>query len=133
MRILIILVLIVNFGSISMAQSDREIVSSSKSDNSARESNSTIDGHINACEVSELPWVKRPRISLQQALLFAENYIKKERIDIARYYLYLIKPNPYAIEQGWLFRWAPEKDKGGKYIEILVSEDGNATKRTLTK
>jgi hypothetical protein len=43
--------------------------------------------------------------------------------------LLLAKPNPYKIEQSWLFRWAKvqNKKKGNDYIEILVSTDGKAS------
>lgn len=87
-----------------------------------------VDPLFTDCELSELPWSKRPTKTLQQALVIADNYIKQEKIDISDYYLLLAKPNPYKLEQSWLFRWAKLKNKKGEnYIEIVVSMNGQAS------
>ena len=72
---------------------------------------------------------KRPKISMQRALEMAEDYIRKENIDIAPYYLReakLVYPDPQRApqEKYWWFWWMNETGVFGDYVEVGVAMDG---------
>lgn len=73
----------------------------------------------------------RPKITMQDALKVAEDYIDKGKIPIAPYYLYQVTLIPVNAEQGvsepyWLFQWIKDDGTIGGYIQIRVSMDGEA-------
>ena len=76
----------------------------------------------------------RPKISLQDALKIAEDYIRKEQIDIRPYWLYraiyiLVGDEKTPDEKklpAWHFWWVSETGTSGDDVEILVYMDGKA-------
>ena len=75
----------------------------------------------------------KPKISLQQALKVAEDYVAKEKIDVSGFYLYQARYIMYGAKENqqpaWLFSWVNENNALGNYIEIAVSiETGSASR-----
>lgn len=75
---------------------------------------------------------RAPKITLQQALKNAEQYIKKNKIDTSDYYLASITSFMYGSEDQvkvpmWQVSWVRKKSFAiGDYITIIVSmEDGS--------
>jgi hypothetical protein len=79
------------------------------------------------CSISDLPWDRRPPITLQQALGVADAYVLREDIDLSNYYLLLVTPSPYQ-DRAWMFRWARLEGEGEGYIEINVTWEGEASR-----
>ena len=78
----------------------------------------------------------RPKLSIQDALKVAENYIDKQHIDISTYWLYRViyilsgdekTPDKDKIP-GWHFWWVSETGAMGDYVEIFVAMDGRANR-----
>ncbi len=84
-------------------------------------------------QVSQLPVTKRsyrPKLTMQRALKLAEGYIKRQKIDVSRYYLYEAKHILYGRKDNpdpsWSFSWVSENGELGNYVNIIVSiESGN--------
>lgn len=76
----------------------------------------------------------RPKLTLQEAVKIAEDYISKEQIDIRPYWLYraiyiLVGDEKTPAEKklpAWHFLWVSEKGVIGDDVEILVYMDGKA-------
>ena len=126
MRILFTLAFILGLSAITTAQSPQRSPAEQNSLNQQIQSG-TQEGPTRPCFISELPWNRRPLVTLQRALDLADSYIRQENIDLSNYYLLLAKPSPYA-SQAWLFRWARDEGKGEGYIEIAVSMEGEASR-----
>ena len=78
----------------------------------------------------------RPRLSMQDALKVAEDYIDKQHIDISTYWLYRViyilsgdekTPDKDKIP-GWHFWWVSETGTTGDDVEIFVTMDGRANR-----
>jgi len=75
-----------------------------------------------------------PKLTLQQALKIAEDYVDREHIDIRSYWLYRAIYILYGDEKtprekkvpAWHFWWVSEKGVSGDDVEILVYMDGKA-------
>src|SRR5262245_44070914 len=76
----------------------------------------------------------RPRVSLQEALKIAEDYIAKQHIDIRPFWLYraiyILQGDENTPDEkklpGWHFWWVNENGALGDYVEIFVDMDGKA-------
>ena len=73
----------------------------------------------------------KPAISLQRALKLAEQFIKKQGIEISPYYLTEAKligadPDKGIKEPYWWFWWVKLGGSSGDYVEIGVSMSGKA-------
>ena len=72
---------------------------------------------------------KSPAITLKRALRLAEEYIKRQKINITPYYLREAKLVSEGVENGnkessWWFRWVRPNGALGDYVEIGVSMEG---------
>ena len=83
------------------------------------------------------PAVKlRPRLSLQEALKIAENYVRQEHIDMSSYWLYRAiyvvlgdeSTPPEKRLPGWHFWWVSDTGAAGDYVEIFVTLNGQANR-----
>jgi hypothetical protein len=78
----------------------------------------------------------RPRLAMQDALKIAEEFIAKEHIDIAPFWLYramyILVADAHATSEkklpGWHFWWVSETPEMGNYVEIFVDIDGRASR-----
>jgi hypothetical protein len=78
----------------------------------------------------------RPRVSMQDALKIAEDYIDKQHIDIRPFWLYRAiyflsgdekTPDKDKL-RGWDFLWVDEAGTSGGDVEIFVGMDGTANR-----
>lgn len=78
----------------------------------------------------------RPRVSMQDALKIAEDYISKQNIDIRPFWLYRATYMLLGDEKtpdkdklpGWHFWWVDEAGTIGGDVEIFVGMDGKANR-----
>lgn len=71
---------------------------------------------------------QKPKLTLQEALKIAEKYIKKEKIDVSKYFLFQVQKIQYGGKDEpkvpcWHFWWLHEEGAVGNYIQILVFMD----------
>ena len=77
---------------------------------------------------------QRPEVTLQRALKLMEAYIKKEKIDIAPYYLsaaQFIRPDPEknAIKEPyWLLQWFKAGEMLPQDMHFMVTMDGKVSR-----
>ena len=84
--------------------------------------------------ISELPrgpFNLRPKVTLQEALKKAEQFVKKHKIDVSKYYLAGVTSFMYGGEDQkkevvWQFGWMNERGAIGDYRTILVSQENGA-------
>lgn len=78
----------------------------------------------------------RPKLTMQDGLKIAEEYIADQHIDIAPYYLFQVRyilvgdehtPDSKKIP-GWYFWWCSDTQELGNYVEIFVDMDGHASR-----
>jgi len=75
-----------------------------------------------------------PKLTLQQALKIAEDYVDREHIDIRSYWLYRAIYILYGDEKtprekkvpAWHFWWVSATGTAGDDVEIVVYMDGKA-------
>ena len=75
----------------------------------------------------------KPKVSLQTALIIAENYVAAEKIDVShgwlsevRFFLYGDKAKAERDKEPcWLLVWITDSNLGG-HIEVIVSMEGKA-------
>lgn len=78
----------------------------------------------------------RPKISLQEGLKIAEDYINQQHIDIGPFWLYRARYTLLGDEKtpdqdkipGWHFWWVNESGALGDYVEIFVDMNGKASR-----
>jgi hypothetical protein len=92
-------------------------------------------GTITYRQIEELPLKRlshRPKLSLQKALKIAEEFIEREKIDIAPYYLYEAKFTMYGSpgrqEACWYFWWVKETGALGDYVQLVVNTKTGAVR-----
>ena len=124
MRIIMMIVGVLVLNIVVLGQSTQTPTSKPK----AQEQQST-DILYDNIPVKPLPLFPRPKITLQEALKLAEDYIKSEKINISPYHIdqvQLIRPNleQGVTEQYWWFLWVKEGGAFGDYVEIGVRMDG---------
>ena len=97
---------------------------------------SQLQKSVTQQQIVDLPLPKRsfrPKLSLQQALKLAEDYIEKEKIDISPYYLYEAKYILYGSkdhqEPCWFFWWVNENGAAGNYVELIISIETRNVRR----
>lgn len=71
----------------------------------------------------------RPKITMQDALKVAEDYINEKQIAIEPYYLYRVNLIHANAQEGvsepyWWFWWIKEDGAFGDYVELGVYMDG---------
>jgi len=69
---------------------------------------------------------------MERALQIAENYAKREKIDLSHYFLYEAKLISYGSEESkkesrWFFWWVSEDGALGKYVQLTVTMDGKVS------
>ena len=76
----------------------------------------------------------RPKVTMQDALKIAENFIDKQHIDISSYWLYrgifYLSGDENTAEKdkipGWHLWWVNNDGAMGDYVEIFVDMNGRA-------
>jgi hypothetical protein len=91
------------------------------------DSTTQLGNPITVSQILSLP--KRdapPRINLKRALKIAEDFIRKEKINISSCYLFEAKwvSDQLGAEPSWHFWWV--NVRGSKDVRITVSMDGKA-------
>lgn len=92
----------------------------------------TQDTSLSNQQVNDFSRLKRnfrPKLTLQNALKIAEDYIEQSRADASNYFLVEARMIQYGGEKDvkefrWFFVWAHESGALGSNIEITVSMDG---------
>ncbi|MBA3246691.1 MAG: hypothetical protein H0T63_01245 [Pyrinomonadaceae bacterium] len=89
---------------------------------------------VERTQVLELPKPRfnRPKLMLQCALKLAEEYVKKEKIDLSSYYLREVRLIQYGgtndvKEPRWFLWWVNINGALGDYVELTVSMEGKVT------
>ena len=84
----------------------------------------------------ELPKVRfhKPKLTLQDALKKAENFVSTNNIPIDEYYLFQARFILYGGEKngqpGWHFWWVHQEGALGNYVVIFVSMEGEIQRLT---
>jgi hypothetical protein len=92
--------------------------------------------NINQKNVSEIPRngiQRRPKLTLQQAMKFAERFAKRKKIDLSSYFLQGARLVPWDGKEGspevhWSFHWVGADQPVGIEIWIDVSMEGTASR-----
>lgn len=109
------------------------LMAQSLSSSSPELQSTTVTGQ----QIVDLPLPKdrfRPRLTLQSGLKIAEDYIKKNRIEITSYYLlearFILYGDPNLPDNkktpAWFYWWLRNNESQGDYVEIVVFMDGKA-------
>ena len=74
----------------------------------------------------------KPKLPLQAGLKIAEDYVRKNHIEITNYWLYQAKYIVYGKKdkdpqtRAWFFWWVNNREALGNYVTIVVFMDGQA-------
>ena len=97
----------------------------------------TQDSGVNNQQIVNLPRTPhtyKPKLLMQDAMKVADDFIRKQHIDISSYWLSQINFTLYGDKNTadkdkipcWYFWWMSETAAAGDYIEIFVDMDGRA-------
>ena len=109
-----------------------------QSDQSTRSTQEPAVNNQQVVDLPRAPHTYKPKLLMQDAMKIADDFIRKQHIDISSYWLsqvnFTLCGDKNTADKDkiacWYFWWVSETAAAGDYVEIFVDMDGRAWRVT---